>query len=263
MGKETIEVLIEGGKATAAPPLGPALGPMGVNIGQVVGDINNKTSGFKGMQVPVKVIIDTDTKEYSIVVGTPPASSLIMKEAIIQKGSGNPLADKVADLKIEQIIKIAKMKEDSLLGKNNISRVKEIIGTCDSMGVLVEGKPARETIKDINEGKFKEKIESGKTELSEEELKKLEEEKKKLQEEMEARREEFEKKAKEIISAMAGKERGDIKAKLTEAEIPDQIINELLPAEESVEGKPAAGAAKEGEKKPEEGKEAPKEPTKK
>ena len=71
MAKETIEVLIEGGKATAAPPLGPALGPMGVNIGQVVSDINSKTQSFKGMQVPVKVIIDTDTKGYKISIGTP------------------------------------------------------------------------------------------------------------------------------------------------------------------------------------------------
>lgn len=253
MAKEIVESLIEGGKATAAPPLGPALGPMGVNIGQVVADINKKTAEFKGMQVPVKIIIDSGTKEYKIEVGTPPASSLIMKEAGIKKGAGNPIADKVADLKIEQIIKIAKMKEDSLLGKNNISRVKEIIGTCDSMGILVEGKPGRETIKDINEGKLKEKIESGKTELSTEELKILEEEKKKLQEEMEARRTEFEKTAKEIINAMAGKDKGAIKAKLHEAEIPEQIISELLPAEESAEGAGTAGEKK-PEKKPTEGK---------
>ncbi|MFP4403532.1 MAG: 50S ribosomal protein L11, partial [Candidatus Woesearchaeota archaeon] len=85
--KETVEILIEGGKATAAPPLGPALGPMGVNIGQVVADINNKTGDFKGMKVPVKVIIDKDTKEYKIKIGTPPATQLIKKEAGIQKGS--------------------------------------------------------------------------------------------------------------------------------------------------------------------------------
>ena len=253
MAKETVEVLIEGGKATAAPPLGPALGPLGVNIGQIVADINKKTAEFKGMQVPVKVIVDSGTKEYDIQIGTPPASSMIVKEAGIEKGSSNPKTDKIADLKIEQIIKISKMKEGSLLGKDNFSKVKEVIGTCNSMGVLVEGKPAVETIKDINEGKFKEKIEAGKTELSAEELKKLEEERKKLQEEIETRRTEFEKTAKEIISSMAGKERGQIKAKLHEAEIPEQIISELLPTEEAaVEGAPAA----EGEAKPEE---APKE----
>ena len=108
MAKETVDVLIEGGKATAAPPLGPALGPKGVNIGEVVGKINEMTSEFKGMQVPVKVIIDTDTKGFEIKVGTPPASALIKKEAGVAKGAGNPKTEKVADLKIEQIIKISK-----------------------------------------------------------------------------------------------------------------------------------------------------------
>ena len=114
MAKETVEALVEGGKASAAPPLGPALGPMGVNIGQVVAKINEVTASFKGMQVPVKVIIDTDTKEFDVEVGTPPASALIKKEAQVEKGASNPLQEKVADLLIEQIIKIAKMKEGNL-----------------------------------------------------------------------------------------------------------------------------------------------------
>ena len=85
MAKETVDALITGGKATAAPPLGPALGPKGVNIGKVVADINTKTKDFAGMQVPVKVIIDTDTKEFEIKIGTPPASGLIKKEQISKK----------------------------------------------------------------------------------------------------------------------------------------------------------------------------------
>ena len=258
MAKETIEVLVEGGKATAAPPLGPALGPMGVNIGEVVGKINENTKVFVGMKVPVKVIIDTDTKEFEVEVGTPPASQLIKKEAGIEKGSGNPKEDKVADVLIEQMIKVAKMKETALLGKSLKERVKEIIGTCNSMGVLVEGKPAVEAIQLVNEGKFDEEIRTEKTELSEEEKKKLEEEKKKLAEEMESRKAELEAKAKEVISSMQGKERGVIKAKLKEEKIPDALIKELLPAEgeaaEGEEAKPAEGEAA----KPAEG-EAPKE----
>jgi large subunit ribosomal protein L11 len=242
MPKETIEVYVEGGKATAAPPLGPALGPMGVNIGQVIAEINKKTGDFKGMQVPVKVIVDSDSKTFEITVGTPPASALIKKEAGIEKGAGNPLADKVADLKIEQIIKISKMKQDSLLGKDNFMRVKEIIGTCNSMGVMVEGKPANETILDINAGKFKEKIEKGKTELSAEELKALEEERKKLAAEMESRRAELEAKAKSIVESMKEKPRAEIKAKLLDAGIPILMINELLP----VEGAGAAAGAAAG-----------------
>ncbi|MBW2974876.1 50S ribosomal protein L11 [Candidatus Woesearchaeota archaeon] len=241
MSKDTIEVLVEGGKATAAPPLGPQLGPLGVNIGQVVAKINEKTKAFAGMKVPVKVIVDKESKGFDITVGTPPTSQLLKKEAGIQKGSSNALKDKVADVLIEQVIKIAKMKESALLGKTLKEKVKEIIGTCNSMGILVEGKPASEAIKDVNEGKFDQEIKSGKTELSSEEKAKLDAEKKKLAEDMEKRRAELEAKAKEIIGAMAGKERGAVKAKLKEAEIPDAIIKELLPAEE-----PAAAGAKAG-----------------
>jgi len=245
MATQTVEALVAGGKATAAPPLGPALGPLGVNIGQVVSEINKKTSAFNGMQVPVKVIVDADTKSFEISIGTPPAAALILKEAGIQKGSGNPKTDKVADVLIEQIIKVAKMKEDSLLGKDLKAKVKEIIGTCNSMGILVEGKPAVEAIKEVNAGKYDKEIKEEKTELSAEELKQLEEEKKHLAEEMEKRRAEFEKTAKAIIANMAGKERGAIKAKLSEAGIPDAMIKELLPAEGEAA---AAGTGKEGEK---------------
>ena len=253
MAKETVESLVEGGKATAAPPLGPALGPKGVNIGEVVAEINKKTEAFKGMQVPVKVIIDPDRKEFEIEVGTPPASSLIKKEAGVEKGSGNPKEEKVADLLVEQIIKIAKMKEGSLLGVSLKEKVKEIIGTCNSMGILVEGVPAVEAIKLVNQGKFDEEIKTEKTELSAEEKKKLEEEKKKLAADIEKRRAEYEQLAKEIIETMKGKERGEIRGKLKESKIPAAIIDELLPAEEA-----AAGAPAEGEAKPAEG-EAPKE----
>ncbi len=247
MAKETVEVMVEGGKATAAPPLGPALGPMGVNIGQVVAKINEKTKAFAGMKVPVKVNIDKDTKEFDIEVGTPPSSQLLKTEAGIEKGSGNPLEDKVADVLIEQIIKIAKMKESSLLGKTLKEKVKEIVGTCNSMGILVEGKPAKDSIKDINEGKFDEEIRTEKTELSAEEKAKLEVEKKKLAAEMEKRKAEFEAKAKEIISSMAGQERGTIKAKLKEAKIPDAMIKELLPVEGAAEAGAEGAAPAEGE----------------
>ncbi len=241
MAKEKVEVLVEGGKATAAPPLGPALGPMGVNIGQVVAEINKKTADFKGMRVPVTVSIDKATKSFDITVGTPPASALIKKEAGIESGAANPLTEKVADLKIEQIIKIAKMKQDSLLGKDNFSRVKEIIGSCQSMGILVEGKPAHDAIVAVNNGAFKDKILAGKTELSAAELKALEEEKHKLQEELEKRRHEFESRAKAIMKELEGKEKKVIRAKLIEQKIPLPIINELVPEEKEAAG---AGAKK-------------------
>ncbi|MBN2422904.1 50S ribosomal protein L11 [Candidatus Woesearchaeota archaeon] len=242
MAKETIEVLIEGGKATAAPPLGPALGPMGVNIGKVVADINSRTQDFKGMQVPVIVVVDTDTKEYTISIGTPPVSQLIIKETGIKKGSSNPNTDFAADLKMEQIIKIAKMKEDSLLGKTMIEKVKEILGTCRSMGIMVEGKKAQETLAEID--RYNQKILTGKTELSAEELKELEEERKKMQEEIVHKHDDFVASAKAILEKMQGKDAHEIKAAMTEAGIPAQIIHEVMPEEEK---KPEA---KPGEAKP-------------
>jgi large subunit ribosomal protein L11 len=253
MAKEKIEALIEGGKATAAPPLGPALGPKGVNIGQVISEINKKTAVFKGMQVPVKVIIETSTKAFEIEVGTPPASALLKKEAGVEKGSGNPKIDKVADLMIEQIIKIAKMKEGNLLGKTLKQKVKEIIGTCTSMGILIEGKTPAEAVTMVNEGAFDAEIKAEKTELTAEELKHLDEERKKLAEDILKRKAQYEATAKSIIELLKDKPKGEIRSKLKEAKIPMDIIEALLPSEAAAApeaGKPgAAPAAKEAGKK--------------
>ncbi len=242
MAKQTVDALVSGGKASAAPPLGPALGPLGVNIGQVIVEINKKTASFKGMQVPIKVIVDTETKAFEVTVGTPPASALIKQEAGLEKGSSNPLLEKVADIKIEQAIKISKMKQDSLLGKTTKERVKEIIGTCQSMGVLVEGKPAHDIIVAINNGEFAEEIRLEKTEISAEELKALGEEKKRLQEELAKKRAEYESLAKGIL-----KELGDAattsqkRNKLSEAKIPQIIIDQLVPPEKAAPGAAAPG----------------------
>lgn len=243
MPKEVVDALVEGGKATAAPPLGPALGPKGVNIGLVISEINKKTAAFKGMQVPVKVIIDSSTKEFEVTVGTPPASELIKKEAGIEKGAGNPL-EHVADIKIEQIIKIAKMKEDALSGKTLKDKVKEVIGTCNSMGVMVEEMHARDAIRAVEAGRFDSKIAAGKTELTADELKQIADERKKLQEELTTRRDEFIKKAQSVMKEMEGKESKIIRKRMEELEIPDIIIQELLPTEKGggAGAKPAAGA---------------------
>ncbi|MBN1175872.1 50S ribosomal protein L11 [Candidatus Woesearchaeota archaeon] len=158
MAKETVDVLIVGGKATAAPPLGPALGPKGVNIGKVVEDINKKTADFAGMQVPVKVIIDTETKSYEIELGTPPASALIKQELGIKKGAGNPLTDVVGDLSFDQVLKITRMKSGNLTGKNNKMKAKEIIGTCRSLGVTIDGKKASVVHSEIDNGDYDAKL---------------------------------------------------------------------------------------------------------
>lgn len=152
--KETVETLIEGGKASAAPPLGPALGPLKVNIGQVVADINKKTADFKGMKVPVKVIVDTETKEYTIEIGTPPASQLIKSELKVAKGSGTPDKNYVGDMTIDQIKKVARMKFDALLANDLSAAVREIAGTCYSLGIKIDGKKPRDFIADVKAGKY-------------------------------------------------------------------------------------------------------------
>jgi large subunit ribosomal protein L11 len=228
---QTVDALVEGGKATAAPPLGPALGPMGVNIGQVVAEINKKTAAFKGMQVPIKVIIEDD-KSFKITVGTPPASSLVKKEAGLKAASGNPKADMVADLKIEQVIKIAKMKSDDLMGATLKTKVNEILGTMNSMGVMCEGERAIHAIAKVKKGEWAEKIASGKTEITAEELKALEEERKKFAADIAAKKAQFEATAEAVLEKNKNATRIQLKHKLIEAGIPAGMLDQYLPAEQ-------------------------------
>jgi len=157
MAKTTIESLVDGGKASAGPPLGPALGPMGVNIGKIIEEINKKTKDFEGMKVPVKIIVD-EKKNFEIVVGTPPTSSLILKELSLEKGSQKPGSEIVGDMSIEKVLKIAKMKREGMLSEDIKSNVKEVLGTCLSAGVSVDGKNPKQVIEEIDEGKYEESI---------------------------------------------------------------------------------------------------------
>ena len=158
MAKETVEILIEGGKATPGPPLGPAIGPLGINMMQVVEQINEKTSDFDGMKVPVKVIVDVGTKAFEIEVGTPPTTALIMDELNIEKGSQDPGLDKVADLSIEQALKVARMKFSALLSNDYKMATKEVVGTCVSMGLTVDGKDPKVVQKEIDEGIYDDQL---------------------------------------------------------------------------------------------------------
>lgn len=150
---DKVEALVDGGKATAGPPLGPALGPKGVNTAQVVAKINEKTKAFAGMKVPVTVLINAD-KTFDVKVGTPPVSALIKSELGIPLGSGNPKTDKVGNLTIEQIRKVAAMKQDDLLGATEKARVSEVAGNCVSCGVTVDGKEAKDFQKDLKAGVY-------------------------------------------------------------------------------------------------------------
>jgi len=148
-----IEALVPGGKATPSPPLGPALGPLGVNVKAIIDKINEETKAFNGMQVPVRIIVD-DKKQFTIQVGTPPTSSLIKKELGIELGSGTPNKTFVGNLTIKQVINVAKMKKNDSLSKNLKNAAKEVVGTCGTMGVTIEGMKTKEVISAINSGKF-------------------------------------------------------------------------------------------------------------
>jgi large subunit ribosomal protein L11 len=156
--KKSISALVTGGEASAGPPLGPALGPMGVNVLQVVNTINDKTKDFSGMKVPVKVEVDPDTKRFTVDVGVPPTAALINKEAGVSKGSGTAGMTFAGTITMESAIKIAKMKIDSSYAKDVRNAVKEVIGTCVSLGMQVENKPAKEIYADIRAGKYDEAL---------------------------------------------------------------------------------------------------------
>jgi large subunit ribosomal protein L11 len=151
--KKTVELLVNGGQATAGPPLGPALGPLGVNVMMIVNKINEVTKDYAGMKVPVKVTVDPDTKEFEVTVGTPTTSALIVSELKIEKGSATPHSAKVGNLTMEQVLRIAKIKRPEFLAKTLKSAVKEVLGSCLSMGVTVENKDPREVQKEIDSGK--------------------------------------------------------------------------------------------------------------
>lgn len=242
MSKETIDLMVEGGKAAATPAVSQKLGPMKINIPNVLSEINKKTDSFKGIQVPVKIIIDKNTKSFEIEVGTPPTSELIKKELKLEKGAGEPNKTKIGNLSIEQVIKIAKMKKDSMYTNSLTAAVKSVIGSAHSMGILTEGKQAPDLIPKITGGKFKKEIDEEKTETPKEKISILQQQLKQVQIELEK---EFAK-----LKAVEEAEKAAVEVKPKEAaEVPG--------AEKKPETAPAAGEeAAKGEVKKEEAKPA-------
>jgi large subunit ribosomal protein L11 len=152
--KKIVNALVSGGEASAGPPLGPALGPLGINILQVVNTINEKTKDFPGMKVPVKVEVDSETKKFSVEVGIPPTAALIFKESGINKGSGTAGTNFVGNISMDSVVKIAKMKLDVSYAQDVKSTAKEIIGSCLSLGIKVEDKVAKDVYADVSAGKY-------------------------------------------------------------------------------------------------------------
>jgi large subunit ribosomal protein L11 len=148
-----VEALVSGGSATPGPPLGPSLGPLGVNVKAIIDKINEQTKAFSGMQVPVKIIVD-DKKQFTIQVGTPPTSALIKKELGVESGSGTPNTKVIGNLTVKQAVKIARMKKSDTLSKTLKGAVKEVVGSCVPLGATFEGLKPKEAIAAINGGKF-------------------------------------------------------------------------------------------------------------
>lgn len=154
--KKQVEALLNGGEANAGPPLGPALGPLGVNVLQIVNRINELTKAYAGMKVPVRVVVDVETKEFEVEIGTPTTSALVVKELGIQKGSGNPKTEKVGNLTMEQVARIAAMKMPSSYANSVKTAAKEVMGTCVSLGITVDGRDPREVQRELDKGKWDE-----------------------------------------------------------------------------------------------------------
>lgn len=169
-----IKLLVDAGQMKPGPALSQKLGPTGINVNQVITKVNDATKKFEGMKVPVELDIDVSTKEIEVKVSSPPASGLLKKELKIDKGSGNPVKTKVGNLSIEQVISIAIAKHPNLLAKTLKSAVKEIVGTCVSLGVLVENKSPAEVEKEIDAGKYDDEILHEKTETPEAKKNKIE-----------------------------------------------------------------------------------------
>ena len=142
-----VSILVEGGKAAAGATLGSALGPLGVNVGQVVQKINEETKQFLGMRVPVVIRVDPNTKSFTLVVGRPPVAALLLKEAGKEKGSGKPKTEVAGDVSMEAVRRIAEAKGEDLYGRSLEERVNQVIGTCVSLGVTVGGEDPRAVLK--------------------------------------------------------------------------------------------------------------------
>ena len=150
---ETIEALVPGGQANPGPPLGPELGPTPVNVQAVVQEINDQTEAFDGTEVPVTITYEEDGS-FEIEVGVPPTAELIKDEAGFETGSGEPHEEFVADLSVEQVKQIAEQKHPDLLSYDLKNAAKEVVGTCVSLGVTIDGENPREFKQRMEDGEY-------------------------------------------------------------------------------------------------------------
>jgi len=168
-----IKILTEGGAMKPGPALSQKLGPAGIPLNKVIEQVNDATKDFKGLKVPVELDVNTKTKSFKVKVFSPPVSELLKKELGIEKGSEQQKRFQKGNASIEQIISVAKTKMQNLLAKDLKSAVKLVAGTCVSLGVLIENKPAKEVVHEIEEGIYDKEISEERTETPEEKKKEL------------------------------------------------------------------------------------------
>lgn len=161
-----IKLIVEGGSMKPGPAVSQQLGPLGINLGKVIQDVNAATAGFKGVKVPVEINADAKTKNFTIKVFSPPVAELLKKELGVDKGSGQPHDAKIGNLAIEQVISLAKTKLPNMLAKDLRAAVKLVVGSCVSLGIMVEDKPAKEIEKDIDAGVYDKELKHESTEVS-------------------------------------------------------------------------------------------------
>lgn len=200
-----IKLLVEGGNMKPGPAVGQKLGPLGINVSQVISKVNVATKGFKGMKVPVTLKIDSK-KNIEVEVSTPPTLELIKKETGLEKLSGQPLKEKVANLSIEQIISVAKTKQESMLIKDFKSAVKSIVGSCVSAGVLIENKGPKIILRRIDKSRYDAEINNQKIETSSEKREMLDKFLKDYQEKLKAEAKPIKEEKKEEIKEGEAKE---------------------------------------------------------
>ncbi len=168
-----IKLLVEGGAMKPGPAIAQQIGPMGINMGKVISDINAATASFKGMQVPVNLDVDAKKKTFTVTVLSPSVSALLKKELGIELGSGERRKVQVGNLAIEQLISVAKQKQSGMLANDFMGVLKSVIGSAMAMGVLIESKDPKEVIGEIADGKYAKEIKSQSTEVSEAKAKEL------------------------------------------------------------------------------------------
>ena len=223
-----VKLLVEGGSMKPGPTLAQKIGPLGLNMGKLISDVNTATKNFTGMKVPVTVDIDTKTKGFKVSVAAPPTAELLKKELGAEKGTGASKKVKIGNAAIEQIIEVAKTK--IALEKSLKSAVKTTLGSCVSSGILVESKDPKDVIKEVDKGIYDKEI-ANPSKPSKEKLEKLAEyfnAIKKKQEEL--LKKEEEEKAKEAAAAPAAAPGAAAPAAGAAATVPAATAAKAAPA---------------------------------